>query len=165
MQRIRTILAEAGLEINPAKESRTAPGEKWVFLGVSYQNGIIDVAPASVEKIKAKMRRKTRALRRWADRKNLPGDRAAKAFIRVFNKKLFQAESEHDLTWARWFFPLINTAESLHAIDLYAQSCIRYLATGKHTKAAYNFRYEDMKALGYVSLVNAYWRHRDENPD
>ena len=161
--RIHRILAEAGLEINPAKESRTAPGEKWVFLGISYQNGTVDVAPASVEKIKAKMRRKTRALRRWADRNALPGERAAKAFIRVFNRKLFEAESEHELTWARWFFPLINTADSLHAIDLYAQSCIRYLATGKHTKAAYNFRYEDMKKLGYVSLVNAYWRHREEN--
>ena len=162
IQIIRNTLEKSGLSVNPAKESRTAPGEKWVFLGICYQNGIIDVAPASVEKIKAKMRRKTRALRRWAERKNLPGERAAKAFIRVFNKKLFQAESEHDLTWAKWFFPLINTDESLHAIDLYAQSCIRYLATGKHTKAAYNFRYDDMKALGYVSLVNAYWRHRDD---
>lgn len=162
IQIIRNTLEKSGLSVNPAKECRTAPGEKWVFLGICYQNGIIDVAPASVEKIKAKMRRKTRALRRWAERKNLPGERAAKAFIRVFNKKLFQAESEHDLTWAKWFFPLINTDESLHAIDLYAQSCIRYLATGKHTKAAYNFRYDDMKALGYVSLVNAYWRHRDD---
>lgn len=153
-------LEEAGLKINPAKESRTAPGEKWVFLGVSYQEGIIDVAPASVEKIKAKMRRKTRALKRWADRKNVPGENAAKAFIRTFNRKLFHAESEHELTWAKWFFPLINTADSLHVIDLYAQSCIRYLATGRHTKAAYNFRYEDMKALGYVSLVNMYYRHR-----
>lgn len=161
VQRIHETLEKAGLNINPAKESRTAPGEKWVFLGISYQKGIVDVAPVSVEKIKAKMRRKTRALRRWADRKNLPGERAAKAFIRVFNRKLFHAESEHELTWARWFFPLINTADSLHAIDLYAQNCIRYLATGKHTKAAYNFRYEDMKALGYVSLVNAYYRHRD----
>lgn len=165
IQIIRDTLEKSGLSVNPAKESRTAPGEKWVFLGVSYQNGIVDVAPASVEKIKAKMRRKTRALRRWADRKNLPGERAATAFIRVFNRKLFQAESEHELTWARWFFPLINTADSLHAIDLYAQSCIRHLATGKHTKAAYNFRYEDMKALGYVSLVNAYWRHRDESEE
>lgn len=161
IQMIRTILAQSGLQINPAKESFTKPGEKWVFLGVSYQNGVIDVAPASVDKIKAKMRRKTRALRRWASRNHLPGDRAAKAFIRVFNRKLFQAESDHELTWAKWFFPLITTADSLHTIDLYAQSCIRYLATGKHTKSTYNFRYEDMKALGYISLVNAYYRHRN----
>ncbi len=159
--RIRGFLESAGLTVNPKKESRTAPGEKWVFLGVSYLNGTIDVAPASVEKIKAKMRRKARALKRWADRKHVPGPNAAKAFIRVFNHKLFLTRSEHELTWARWFFPLINTSESLHSIDLYCQSCIRYLATGKHTKAAYNFRYEDMKALGYQSLVHLYYCHRD----
>ncbi len=158
--RILGFLTEVGLTVNPKKEARTAPGEKWVFLGVSYLNGVIDVAPASVEKIKAKMRRKARALRRWADRKHLSGERAAKAFIRVFNRKLFQAESEHELTWAKWFFPLINTADSLHEIDQYAQSCIRYLATGKRTKAAYHFRYEQMKDLGYVSLVHAYYDHR-----
>lgn len=158
--RIRRHLEAKGLTINPKKESRTAPAEPWVFLGLGYHNGVIDVAPASVDKIKAKMRRKTRALKRWADRKNLPGERAAKAFIRVFNRKLFQAESDHQLTWARWYFPLITTADSLHAIDLYAQTCIRYLATGKRTKAAYDFRYEQMKELGYVSLVNAYYAHK-----
>ena len=160
IQRIYRHLESKGLSINPRKESRTAPEEPWVFLGLVYCNGVIDVAPASVDKIKAKMRRKARALKRWADRKDLPGERAAKAFIRVFNRKLFQAESDHDLTWARWYFPLITTADSLHAIDLYAQECIRYLATGKHTKAAYNFRYEQMKELGYICLVNAYYAHK-----
>ena len=67
------------------------------------------------------------------------------------------------MTWARWFFPLITTDRSLHEIDLYAQQCIRTLATGKHTKSAYNFRYEQMKELGYVSLVNRYYSFRRED--
>jgi hypothetical protein len=67
---------------------------------------------------------------------------------------------DHELTWARWYFPMITTAESLKIIDQYSQNCIRYLATGKHTKSAYNFRYEDIKKLGYISLVNAYYSHR-----
>lgn len=156
---IRQTLAEKGLIINPEKESRTAPGEKWVFLGVSYEKGVVDVAPVSVDKIKAKMRRKMRALQRWANRKNISGVNAAKAFIRVFNSKLFENPISNDLTWARWFFPLITTDASLHIIDQYAQQCIRTLATGKHTKAAYNFRYEQMKELGYISLVNRYYKH------
>ena len=154
---IHQTLAEKGLTINPAKESITSPGEKWVFLGVSFLDGRVDVAPVSVEKIKAKMRRKMRALQRWADRKNADGTSAAKAFIRVFNQKLFENPISNDLTWARWFFPLITTDESLHVIDSYAQQCIRTLATGRHTKAAYNFRYGQMKELGYVSLVNRYY--------
>lgn len=157
---LRQYLSDAGLSLNPGKESRTAPGEAWVFLGFSFQKGMIDIAPASVEKLKAKMRRKTRALARWRDRKNAPGENAAKAFIRAFNRKLFEAVPEHDLTWSRWYFPVITTADSLKVIDQYAQSCIRTLATGKHTKSAYNFRYEDMKKLGYVTLVGRYYDNR-----
>jgi hypothetical protein len=61
-----------------------------------------------------------------------------------------------------WYFPTITTTESLQLIDRYAQQCIRTLATGKHTKAAYNFRYEDMKNLGYISLVNRYYSHNGQ---
>ena len=146
--------------MNPKKESRTAPGEAFVFLGFRFDGGTVDVAPASVDKLKAKMRRKTRALMRWKARKNTTGINAAKAFIRVFNRKLFDNPIEHELTWARWYFPLITTVDSLQIIDHYSQSCIRYLATGKHTKAAYNFRYAQMKELGYVSLVNCYYKNK-----
>lgn len=157
---IHEALEKAGLFINPKKENRTAPGEAWTFLGFRFVEGIIDVAPASIEKLKAKMRRKTRALMRWKDRKGASGENTAKTFIRVFNRKLFENPIDHELTWARWYFPMITTADSLREIDRYCQSCIRYLATGKHTKAAYRFRYEDMKRLGYISLVNRYYSHR-----
>lgn len=162
---VHAILKERGLAINPRKESITQPGEPWIFLGICCGNGIVDVAPVSVEKIKAKMRRKTRALQRWADRKNTSGVNAAKAFIRVFNQKLFENPISNDLTWARWFFPLINTDRSLHEIDRYAQQCIRTLATGKHTKSAYNFRYAQMKELGYASLVNRYYTFHKEKTE
>lgn len=158
VEMILRFLKEAGLRVNPAKEARTAPGEMWTFLGICYRDGVIDVAPVSVEKLKAKMRRKARALARWQARKGATGVDAAKAFIRVFNRKLFENPVEHELTWVRWYFPLINTPDSLKIIDAYSQSCIRCLATGKHTKAAYNFRYEQMKALGYISLVNRYYK-------
>lgn len=151
-------LSDAGLTVNPKKEERTAPGQMWTFLGICYRDGIVDVVPASVEKLKGKMRRKARALARWRARKGATGVQAAKAFIRVFNKKLFENPVTHELTWARWYFPLINTTDSLKIIDEYCQSCIRCLATGTHTKAAYNFRYAQMKELGYVSLVNRYYR-------
>lgn len=157
---IRHTLEAAGLSVNPDKESVTSPGEKWVFLGFSYQNGIVDIAPASVDKLKAKMRRKTRSLMRWKARKKATGERTARAFIKTFNRKLFETTPDHELTWARWYFPMINTTASLQEIDHYAQDCIRYLATGKRSRAAYGFRYEQMKELGYTSLVNCYYSHR-----
>jgi hypothetical protein len=155
---LHRFLEEAGLCIHPDKQSYTAPGEMWTFLGICYRNGIVDVAPASVEKLKAKMRRKTRSLIRWKARKGATGIQAAKAFIRVFNRKLFENTAEHELTWTLWYFPVINTTASLQIIDNYCQSCIRYLATGKHTKGAYQFRYEQIKELGYISLVNRYYK-------
>ena len=157
VRQIQSILLQSGLSINADKEAYTAPGEKWTFLGFSYQNGTVDISPISVDKMKAKMRRKARALERWRVRKNIGRVQAARAFIKVFNKKLFENPAEHELTWTRWYFPMINTTESLKIIDEYSQYNIRVLATGKHTKAAYNFRYEEMKELGYVTLVNAYY--------
>jgi hypothetical protein len=158
---IHSYLDTMGLVMNNAKECRTAPGEMWTFLGFSFQDDRVDIAPASLQKLKAKMRRKTRALSRWRDRKGVDGAYAARAFIKVFNRKLLEGGLQHDLSWARWYFPTINTTESLHAIDLYAQQCIRALATGVHKKSAYNFRYADMKELGYISLVNRYYSHNN----
>lgn len=157
---LKQTLADSGLTVNPKKEQITKPGEPWTFLGFVFENGTVDIAPVSVEKLKAKMRRKTKALMRWKNKKGLSGVHAAKAFVRIFNQKLFENPIDHELTWTRWYFPFINTTKSLKIIDVYSQSCIRYLATGTRTKSAYNFRYEDMKALGYISLVNAYYNHR-----
>jgi len=158
---IHQTLENHGLAINPKKEERGGPEEAWTFLGVTYQQGTIDVAGVSVEKLKAKMRRKARALLRWKARKKTTGKQAAKAFIRVFNQKLFENPHEHELTWVRWYYPMINTDVSLKILDHYAQQCIRYIVTGKHTKANYNFRYEEMKELGYQSLVYHYYKYHE----
>ena len=161
---IKRTLGAMGLAVNPEKESRTLPGEGWDFLGFHYENGRIDIAPATVMKLKAKMRRKTRALERWKRRTEAGGERAAKAFIRIFNAKLLENPADNELTWSCWFFSVINTTASLHAIDEYAQECIRFLISGRRTKARFNVRYEDMKALGYKSLVHEYYSYKN-GPD
>ena len=75
--------------------------------------------------------------------------------------KLYDNPVYSELTWTRWFFPVINTDETLKKIDEYMQECIRYLATGKRTKSRYNFRYEDIKNLGYRNLVNEYYKFKN----
>ena len=52
--------------------------------------------------------------------------------------------------------------EGLKEIDAYLQKYIRYLSTGRHTKANYRVRYADMKALGYRSLVHEFYRYKDK---
>lgn len=166
---IRSFLAGRRLAINPEKEAYTEPGEKWTFLGFSFQGGTVDIAPMSVTKMKKKMRRKARALDRWRKRKNKPPEAAARGFIRAFNRKLYESVDDNDLTWARWFFPVITTAESLRVIDRYAEDCIRFLASGKRTKARFNVRYEALKEMGFRSLVHEYYKFnsfekKDETP-
>ena len=162
---VRGHLAKLGLGINPEKEEFRGPEEGFVFLGFSYRDGVVDIAPVTVRKLKKKMWRKTRALRRWRLRNGAEGEAAAKAFLRVFRRKLFEGAKDSDLTWSRWFFSVINTDESLREIDHYAQECVRYLVSGKRTKARFNVRYHIMKELGYKSLVHAYYSFRKEVQD
>ena len=151
-------LKNKGLTVNPDKEVTASPEEGFTFLGVQVKNGDIDIAPASVTKLKGKMRRKARALDRWYHREGLDGTKAAAAFIRIFNHKLLEVNEDSDLTWSLWFFPVITTSKSLHEIDLYAQELLRFLISGTHTKSRFNVRYEDLKELGYRSLVNEYYQ-------
>jgi hypothetical protein len=123
----------------------------------------VDVAPATIRKLKQKMKRKADALKRWKDRNGVGGERAAAAFIRIFNKKLLESPEDSELSWSRWFFPVINSDEGLHTVDRYAPQCIRYLISGKHNKSAFRVKYEDMKALGYRSLVHEFYRN-DPSP-
>ena len=154
---VKDFLAEHRLSVNPDKESFSSPEDGFVFLGFSVCANKIDIAPATVRKLKGKMRRKRDALARWKKRNEADGERAARAFIRMFNRKLLENAGDNELTWSSWFFSVITTDESLHAIDLYAQECIRFLVCGKHTKARYNVKYEDLKKLGYRSLVHEYY--------
>ena len=64
-------LAEKGLTVNPDKEFCGRPEDGFTFLGVEVKNGSIDIAPASVVKLKQKMRRKARALDRWRHREGI----------------------------------------------------------------------------------------------
>lgn len=155
---VQNHLAEYELTTNKSKEVFTKPGEKWAFLGFSYHQGNIDISDISLEKMKGKMRRKSKALVRWKETKRKTGERAISVFIERFNRKLYETNDMHETNWSRWYFPVINTDKGLKQIDSCMQQCIRYISTGKHTKSNYNFRYEDMKRLGYRNLVNEWYK-------
>lgn len=159
-ERLWQRLDDFHLQINRNKESETSPGQPWTFLGFEFDGKDIDVCRVSVAKLKAKMRRKARALQRWSKANGKEGWMAARAFIKHFNKKLYTSESKSEVNWSWWYFPLITTDRSLKDIDAYMQECIRYIATGCRTKRRYNFRYGQMKDLGFHSLVNVWYRFK-----
>lgn len=151
------------LTVNPGKEQISLPGKTWEFLGFSYCNKTVDISRITTEKLKGKMKRKARALLRWKEKNNASNERAVRAFIRTFHRKLFDNPINSEITWARWYFPVINTDRTLHQLDLYMQDCIRYIASGSYSKSRYNFRYEDMKHLGYTSLVNRFYAFKQKS--
>ena len=159
-RKIKSFLSERKLEINAKKEYRTKPREPWEFLGFCVDSEGIDLSTISLGKIKDKMRRKSHALVRWKKRTGASNERAISAFIRQFNRKFYDNPKHHEVTWCRWYFPTITTSKTLRIIDEYMISCIRYISTGKHTKANYNLRYDEIKKLGFRSLVNAYYHYK-----
>ena len=159
---IHSYLADMNLSVNSEKESISNPHEPWDFLGVSYQEGIFDISPISAKKLKKKMWRKSRALLRWKSRKHIDNIYAAKAFVKSFNKKLYDNTISSELTWTRWYFPIINTTETISLLDHYMQECIRYIATEKRTNKRYSFKYDMIKDLGYRSLVHEYYKVKEE---
>ena len=158
--RLHESLNEYHLAINHDKEVETIPGQKWTFLGFECDGKDIDVCEVSVQKLKAKMRRKARALRRWAEVNGKDGWMAARAFIKHFNKKLYTCDDRSDINWSLWYFPLITTNKSLKVIDHYMQDCVRYVMTGSRTKSRFNFRYEHMKQIGAITLVNEWYNYK-----
>lgn len=162
IERFYEKIRENRLNINTSKVTVTKPFEPFEFLGFSYNNGIIDLSANTMRKLKAKIKRKSDALRRWQRSKGLTSDKAAIGFINTMNRKFFGGGSiewnEDDFTWCRWFFPNITTDKSLKEIDEYMQEYIRYIVTGRHYKGNYRITYEQLKSWGYKSLVHEYYR-------
>ena len=164
------MVKELGLAINPDKVHISAPGEIWEFLGFCYRNGEIDLSDMTLRKIKAKIRRKSEALRRWQRKKGLTGEKAAIGLIRAMNRKFYGSSADNrdafdgssDFTWSRWFFPNLTVDDGLHIIDAYLQEYIRYTVTGRHNKGNYRIRYEQLKEWGYRSLVHEFYRSKKE---
>ena len=161
--KINQFLSERKLNVNPDKEFEIRPGDKMDFLGFSFVNNQVDLSDVALQKMKDKMRRKARALLRWKAKKNVGSDKAIRAYIKYFDKKLFDNPNNNELTWCKWYFPIITTDRSLHILDEYMVQNIRYISTGKHTKANYNLTYDTIKSYGFRSLVNSYYKFDTDN--
>ena len=160
IEKLNELIKVNKLEINEDKKLYIKPGDKWDFLGFSFENGVIDISDVSKQKIKGKIKRASRKLHRWMVKKNASSERAIKAMIRKFNKKFFMIDNNSELTWNLWYFPVITTTKGLHEIDLYMQQSLRYIATGKYGKKNFNIKYDELKKLDYRSLVGEYYRFR-----
>ena len=160
---INAFLLDMGLELNMEKYKVSKPGEKWEFLGFSYERGVIDLSDATIKKIKGKIRRKARKILRWKERKGKSYEKAARALINSFDRMFYDIFGDNSFTWSRFYFPVINTHKGLKEIDLYMVKYLRFLYSGRHYKGNYKVSYEDLKRLGYTPLVAEYYNWKKEN--
>jgi len=156
---IENFLLDKKLEINHTKTAITQAGKMAVFLGFSYHRGVVDLSPVSVQKMKSKIRRLSRAYNRRIERKKMEPHEALIKFIVRINRKLYGVDAiENDLCWAHWFFPVINTHHSIEILDKYIQDRLRYALTGKYNKCNYKkVPYQILQSSGYIPLKSAYF--------
>lgn len=162
---LNAFLEKYRLEVNPDKVRIYQPDEAFDFLGFKCKERNIDIADATRRKMKEKIRRKARSLQRWRSKKGIAAEKAMKVLIRYFNRKFFESDDPSELTWSRWFFPIINQTEGLREIDHYLQYNLRYVATSRHNNANYRTRYDHLKQLGYRSLVHEFYGAEETNSD
>ncbi len=155
---LNNYLVKYKLSINKDKEYYYNPGDTFEFLGFSFNNKKIDLSKNTIYKIKGKIRRTARGLHRWMIKNDADTVGTIKAMNRKYNKK-FYGNDNSELSWKYYFFPIINTCDSLKIIDKYYQDQIRYMVTGKHNKKNYKVvPYNLLKTCNYKSLVHEYYK-------
>ena len=160
LEKFNEILDERQLYTNPDKTQLIEPGGPVEVLGFMLKGGKVDLSDHAIHKIKHKIRMRANRLLRYKARAHLEDSVVGEKMINFCNKTFFAAFEPHELCWARWYFPVITTDEGLKKVDQYAQDAIRLVMNGSMHRRRYNVRYEDMKSLGYRSLVHAYY-HTD----
>jgi hypothetical protein len=161
---IRAGLASRGLKVNEEKSGSTPPGAGWNFLGFRYEQGVIDLAPITARKAKAKATRLARHLLRWRERRHATEHDAVRLFLRRSNQRLYGARAERsDFSWATWFLPMLSDAASLAPLDHHLQREVRYAATGRRTARARTLvPYGSLVDSGHLPLVTAFWAMRED---
>ncbi|MGE5472611.1 MAG: reverse transcriptase domain-containing protein [Ignavibacteriales bacterium] len=160
---IEKYLVENELTINNNKTKLAKPGEAWEYLGFKYDNGIIDLSDMTIKKLKYKVTRITRYLNRSRMKYQFNGEKTVRILIKYLNRKLYGKRGRSkNFCWAQWFFPLLNSSESLKQLDAFIQEKLRYAATGRYSKKNYKIMpYNKLRELGYIPLTTAFFAYRN----
>lgn len=148
------------IHINPDKTKLLNIDTGITFLGFLHKGKIIDISEKALKKMRSRFKRRAKWYRVWMLNKNVKPKVAVRDYIKKLNYKLY-SDQDDSINWSRWYLPNINTIESIKYLDNYFVKCIRYLYSGKwQGKHHYKLKYNDIKQLGFKSLVNEYYKLR-----
>jgi RNA-directed DNA polymerase len=152
-------LADLNIKLNPKKEQIFTMRTGITFLGFYYKGRAIDISPEAKAKMKSRMKRRAKWYRKWMLDRNVNKTVALKHYIKGINEKLYSYWDD-SVNWSLWYLPNINVTGSIKFLDEYFVNCIRYLNSGtwKRGKKYYSLSYQEIKKLGFRSLINTYYR-------
>ncbi len=155
---VKRTIKRKGLDINPKKEIFYKPHDRIEFLGLYIQDGVFDINARALRRTMGKVRSDGRAYRKMVERGEKSDDDAVHCFVSIVGIRFFGPKGRPDRSWTGWYFPLINTSESLKAIDHCVQEWARFVKTGKHSKKNRDsISYEELRECGYRTLVNRFY--------
>jgi len=163
LDEMRRVLHGLDLELNERKTAIAAPKQSVELLGLQICDHNLDVSENSLAKTRYKLKRFAHMLVIREQRGEITREQAAQVMVNRVNRYFYgRHESVHRLNWESYFFTSITRSDSLRDLDRFVQDLIRYVGTGKKTKARYRMTYEDMTRLGYKPLVHEYYRFRKD---
>lgn len=159
-EKFSKLLEPLKVTLNPKKIDQGEVKDGLVFLGFSIKPNEIDINQRALDKMKRRIKRRSKWFNMWLTKNKVPRETAAKTFIKGMNGKFYARDSEDKTCWMEWYTMSITTTKSLEIIDSYMVQYIRYILSGKHKgyKKNAEIPYDKIKELGYRSLVNEYWK-------
>lgn len=154
------LLKPLNVTLNPKKIDEGFTKDGLVFLGFNITNTEIDLNQKAIDKMKKRIKRRSKWFNMWLTKNNVKREVAAKTFIKGMNGKFYARDSEDKTCWMEWYGFTLTTTKSLALIDQYMVQYVRYILSGKQKGYKKNAEvpYEKIKELGYRSLVNEYWK-------
>ena len=152
-----SVLEKRKLHTNNEKTYLIQPGESVEILGCRMKDGNMDISDHAKNKLKRKIRMHANRLIKRKKRQGISDEEAGKMMIDYCHNIFFGINKKNELTWSRWIFPVITETTSLKELDNYIQNAIRYVIAGSFADKKYRTTYEDLKKLGYRSLVHSYY--------
>ena len=160
--RLLEVVEDKGLSTNPGKTYMIEPGDAVEILGCKLKDGIMDISDHSKEKVKRKIRICVNNTLYAKRAKGLTDEECGRRVAGFCNRLFYGMKKNNELTWARWLFPCINTADSLKEIDHYVQDAIRRCMSGSSRRKRFRITYQELKELGYKSLVHEYYHFKED---
>lgn len=159
LEDFQKLLEPLHIKFNPKKEETFTLETGLTFLGFTYEGKTIRISDEARDKMKSRMKRRAKWYRQWMIKNNVPKKVAIRHYIKGINEKLYSRQSD-TVDWTQWYLPAINDTEALKYLDLYFVNCIRFLDSGTWHRGRkfYNLQYEDIKKLGFKSLINTYYK-------